>query len=161
MAVDAVSSPSRETSRSRIEQLPDDVLLEIFYRLPCRSAVGRNSVSKRWCSLISHPNFIPHYINHRHQYRYIVLVWIELISAASAFPQFFFFSSFQPQWLTRSSVNSALVHCSRSHKLHFLSTFSLKMGPTALFTYLKIILLQYFQFSVFSFSKISFIQTDP
>ena len=92
-----------------------------------------------------------------------VLVWIALISAASAFPQFFFFffSSFQPQWLTRSSVNSALVHCSRSHKLHFLSTFSLKMGPTALFTHLKIILLQYFQFSVFSFSKISSIQTDP
>ena len=35
------------------------------------------------------------------------------------------------------------------------------MGPTALFTHLKIILLQYFQFSVFSFSKISSIQTDP
>ena len=48
-----------------------------------------------------------------------------------------------------------------SHKLHFLSTFSLKMGPTALFTHLKIILLQCFQFSVFSFSKISSIQTDP
>ena len=92
-----------------------------------------------------------------------VLVWIELFRAASACPQlvFFLYSSFQPQWLTRSSVNSALVHCSRSHKLHFLSTFSLKMGPTALFTHLKIILLQYFQFSVFSFSKISSIQTDP
>ena len=71
MAVNAVSSPSHKTSRSRIEQLPDDVLLEIFYRLPCRSAVGCSSVSKRWCSLISHPNFIPHYINHRHQYQYI------------------------------------------------------------------------------------------
>lgn len=70
MAVNAVSSPSRKTSRSRIEQLPDDMLLEIFYRLPCRSAVGCNSVSKRWCSVISHPNFIPHYINHRHQYQY-------------------------------------------------------------------------------------------
>ena len=91
-----------------------------------------------------------------------VLVWIALISAASAFPQFFFFfSSFQPQWLTRSFVNSALVHCSWSHKLHFLSTFSLKMGLTVLFTHLKIILLQCFQFSVFSFSKISSIQTDP
>ena len=30
----------------------------------------------------------------------------------------------------------------------------------ALFTYLKIILLQYFQFSVFNFSKISSIQMD-
>ena len=48
-----------------------------------------------------------------------------------------------------------------SHKLHFSTTFSLKMGSTVLFIYLKIILLYYFQFSVFSFSKISFIQTDP
>ena len=29
----------------------------------------------------------------------------------------------------------------------------LKMGPTVLFTHLKIILLQYFQFSVFNFSN--------
>ena len=35
------------------------------------------------------------------------------------------------------------------------------MDPTALFTHLKIILLQYFQFSVFSFNKISSIQTHP
>ena len=41
----------------------------------------------------------------------------------------------------------------------FLSNFSLKMGPTSLFTHLKIILLQCFQFSVFSFNKISSIQT--
>ena len=34
------------------------------------------------------------------------------------------------------------------------------MGPTILFTHLKIILLQYFQFLVFSFSRISSIQTD-
>ena len=159
MAVDAVSSPSRETSRSRIEQLPDDVLLEIFYRLPCRSAVGRNSFSKRWCSLISHPNFIPHYINHRHQYRYIVLVWIELISAASAFPQFFFFFSFQPQWLTRSSVNSALVHCSRTPQTLFFINFFIKNGSHSIIHTFK----NYFAtvFSVFSFNKISSIQTDP
>ena len=43
------------------------------------------------------------------------------------------------------SVNSAFVHCSRTHKFHFLSIFSLKMGPTVLFTHLKIILLQWFQ----------------
>ena len=61
----------------------------------------------------------------------------------------------------RSSVNSASLHCLRTHKFHFLSIFSLKMCLTALFIYLKIILLQWFQFSVFSFSKISSIQTDP
>ena len=43
------------------------------------------------------------------------------------------------------SVNSASVHCSRTHKFHFLSIFSLKIGPTVLFTHLKIILLQWFQ----------------
>ena len=47
-----------------------------------------------------------------------------------------------------------------THKSHFWVTFSLKLGPTLLFTYLKIILLQCFQFSVFSFSKISSIQTN-
>ena len=49
----------------------------------------------------------------------------------------------------------------RIHKLHFSATFSLKMSPTALFIHLKIILLQCFQFSIFSFSKISSIQTHP
>ena len=46
-----------------------------------------------------------------HYLIYLVLVWIALISAASAFPQvffFFFFFSFQPQWLTCSSMNNAL-----------------------------------------------------
>ena len=58
-----------------------------------------------------------------------------------------------------TSVSPCTVH--RTHKFHFSATFSSKMGPTVLFTYFKIILLQYFQFSVFSFSKISSIQTDP
>ena len=49
------------------------------------------------------------------------------------------------------------VHCLRTHKFHFSATFSLKMGPTALFTYLK----KYFAI-VFSVSvKISSIQIDP
>ena len=45
-----------------------------------------------------------------------------------------------------SSVNSAFVHCSRTHKFHFLQFFLLKMGPTVLFIYLKNISLQCFQF---------------
>ena len=58
----------------------------------------------------------------------------------------------QPQSLTcqtifKQSVHT--VHCSRTHEFHFLATFSLKMGLTVLFTYLKIILLQCF--SVFNF----------
>ena len=41
-------------------------------------------------------------------------------------------------------------------KYFFSTKTTLKLGPTTLFTYLKIILLQYFQFS-----RISSIQTDP
>ena len=63
-------------------------------------------------------------------------------------------------FLTFLSI-SGPVHCLWTHKFHFLSIFSLKMSPTVLFTHLKIILLQCFQFSVFSFSKISSIQTHP
>ena len=55
-------------------------------------------------------------------------------------------------------MKSAFMHCLQTHKLYFLTTFSLKIGPIVLFTYLKIILLQYFQFSISA--KISSIQTD-
>ena len=47
-------------------------------------------------------------------------------------------------WL--STVNSIYMHCLRTHKFYFLSIFSLKIDPILLFTHLKIILLQYFQF---------------
>ena len=85
----------------------------------------------------------------------IVLVWIALISAASAFPQIFFSFLFSRNgWpVLLWTVHLYIIY--EPHKLHFLSIFSLKMGLTLLFTHLKIILLQYFQFSVFNFSKIS------
>ena len=77
------------------------------------------------------------------------------------FLRFSFFFFFLAALVDFLSVNSVFVHCSWTHKLHFSATFSLKMGPTILFTHLKIILLQCFQFSVFSFSKINSIQTHP
>ena len=105
-------------------------------------------------------------------------VWIQLLRLRLRFFTLFFFSpaadSFREQrllfmwtvagncWLFSlfiSSVGPWIVY--GTHKSHFLVTFSLKLGPTILFTHLKIILLQCFQFSVFSFSKISSIQTDP
>ena len=46
-------------------------------------------------------------------------------------------------------------------QISFFINFFIKNGSTSLFTHLKIILLQCFQFSVFSFSKISSIQTHP
>ena len=93
----------------------------------------------------------------------LVLVWIALklrcvYECCVLFFFFFFFFCFHAFleecgycsmnssckcWLF--SVNSVSVHCSWTHKFHFLSIFSLKMGPTALFTHLKIILLQWFQ----------------
>ena len=73
----------------------------------------------------------------------------------------FFFFFLRADFVDFSTVNSAFMHCSRIHKHHFSVTFSLKMGFTVLFTHLKIILLQCFQFSIFNFNKINSIQTDP
>ena len=81
------------------------------------------------------------------------------VSTFSPFFFSFFFTCFPPYkrplfmygtWTVAATfdqfyVNSASVHCSRTHKFHFLSIFLLKMGPTVLFTHLKIILLQWFQ----------------
>ena len=70
---------------------------------------------------------------------------------------FFFFFLIQPQYLTKSFVNSASMHYSWTHKFHFSVTFSLKIDTTILFIYLK----NYFV-TVFSVSAtISSIQTDP
>ena len=45
------------------------------------------------------------------------------------------------------------MHCSRTYKYFIQIKIKIKMSPTTLFTHLKIILLQYFQFSpaVFAF----------
>ena len=43
-----------------------------------------------------------------------------------------------------------LVHYLRDSQVWISANFSLTLSPTALFTYLKIILLQCFQFSVFN-----------
>ena len=78
-----------------------------------------------------------------------------------AFCLIYLFIIIQPQHLTKSSVNSAFVHCSWIHKFHFSETFLLKMGLTILFTHLKIILLQCFQFQFSVSATISSIQTNP
>ena len=68
--------------------------------------------------------------------------------ARFAFLLFFFFFMSRNIWFFMWTVHG--VHCLRIYKFYFLATFSLKMGHTILFTYLKIILLQYF--SIFSFN---------
>ena len=72
----------------------------------------------------------------------ISAVWIELKMRLCFLLLFFYFFS-RECWLFAWTV-----HCLQTHKNHFSTTFSLKMGLTILFTYLKIILLQCFQFSV-------------
>ena len=67
-----------------------------------------------------------------------------------------FFGSARNCW----QVNCEQCTVHKSHKLHFSETFSLKMGLTVLFTHLKIILLQCFQFQFSVSAKIRFIQTD-
>ncbi|KAL5564560.1 hypothetical protein UlMin_027724 [Ulmus minor] len=55
----------------------DHLLSEILIRLPnCRDVVQCKSVCKRWCSLISSPEFIRTFIHHRHQHRH----WQSLVS---------------------------------------------------------------------------------
>ena len=63
--------------------------------------------------------------------------------------RFFFFFFSRNIWFFLCTVYG--VHCSRTHKFYFLATFLLKMGPTVLFTHLKIILLQYFSVLSFNF----------
>ena len=102
-----------------------------------------------------------------------VYVWIHV--HVSSFFFFFFFTQFLPfETIYHCSRTVAVLftHCSSiihalqqyySHIVHgthshFIQKKILKMGPTILFTLLKIILLQCFQFSVST--KISYIQTD-
>ena len=63
------------------------------------------------------------------------LLW-RLCFCYAVFSSFFFFFWFSLHLLT--------FPCSRTNKFYFSTTFSLKIGSTALFIYLKIILLQYF-----------------
>ena len=83
-------------------------------------------------------------------------VIINLIQCEQCTPQQLF-----QHLLINFSATFQQLFSHRTHKLYFSTTFSLKMRPLVLFTHLKIILLQCFQFLVFNFSKISSIQTDP
>ena len=64
------------------------------------------------------------------------------------FAGFWFFFFVLATCFDFSTMNSLPCTIHGSHKLHFLATFSLKMGHMVLFTHLNIILLQCFQFSI-------------
>ena len=94
----------------------------------------------------------------------LVPVWIEIIVRL----RFLFHISFLFYFLFFQRMNSKITwiycagdnyNCSRTVAALFMHLKILKMGLTVVFTHLKIILLQCFQFSVST--KISCIQTDP
>ena len=72
------------------------------------------------------------------------------------FPSFFF-DSRATAFKRQCTVHALFVHCLLLF-VHCSSKNILKIGPTALFTHLKIILLQHFQFSISA--KISCIQIE-
>ena len=70
----------------------------------------------------------------------LVHVWIQIITSASTFIcLFFFFLEAYFVAVVFSQWVSYIVH--ETHKLLFSTKILLKMGPTALLTHLKIILL--------------------
>ena len=87
-------------------------------------------------------------------------IWVFVLRFSLFFFSFFFFFV-QPAFVDFFTVNNVSVHCLQIHKFHFSAIFSLKMGLTALFIHLKIILLQCFQFQFLVSAKISSIQTYP
>ena len=58
---------------------------------------------------------------------------------------------FKPLVLCPRFIFVSSMHCSQDSQIRNLIKLTLKLRPTVLFTYLKIILLLYFQFSIFNF----------
>ena len=75
-----------------------------------------------------------------------------------AFLSFLFFLAEKFDFSTNFQPHVGPVHCSRTHKFYFSATFSLKMGPTVLFTLKNYFVIMFFSFQ---FSVFSCIQTDP
>ena len=75
----------------------------------------------------------------------LVNVWIASVSSLSPLFLFFFFGKVNFHVICTVQWVSCTIY--GTHKPLFSTKLSLKMGPTTLFTYLKIILLQCFQFS--------------
>ncbi|XP_021734160.1 F-box protein CPR30-like [Chenopodium quinoa] len=51
----------RKPRRRKVRRLPNDVLTDIFHKLPCNSMVRSKLVCKEWYSIISNPDFMQEY----------------------------------------------------------------------------------------------------
>ena len=55
------------------DDLPDEIVLDIFARLPVKSLLRFRCVCKPWYSSIANPNFITtHLLNHNHHHGYVI-----------------------------------------------------------------------------------------
>ena len=136
----------------------DDITIDLWSSINFTST---KNIRKK-CNLLCNNGFDKIYIKQKDIKCVFELAFAALRFSFYVFSFFFFITCFPPHkrllfmyctWTVAATfdqfyVNSASVHCSRTHKFHFLSIFSLKMGPTVLFTHLKFFLLQCFQFSV-------------
>ncbi|XP_020240464.1 uncharacterized protein LOC109819231 [Cajanus cajan] len=68
MAATKSPSPNYSATKSNttINNLSEDSLTEIFCKLPCKSLFTCKSISKRWLTLISNPNFHSLYLTHQY-----------------------------------------------------------------------------------------------
>lgn len=55
----------RRKRRTATDDLPIDLVFEILHRLDLKSATRCKSVSKEWCSVITHPFFVRCFVNSR------------------------------------------------------------------------------------------------
>jgi hypothetical protein len=69
-------SSAKLSSKCDINYLSDDLLAQIFTRLPFRSTVGCKCVSKRWFDSISSPYFIKQFISHQHSLFKSILIFV-------------------------------------------------------------------------------------
>ena len=74
---------------------------------------------------------------------------------------FFFFYAFCFRQGTMITIPVLYQYCLHTVAILFMYLKILKIGPMVLFIHLKIILLQYFQFSVFSFNKNKLYKNGP
>ena len=135
----------------------DDITIDLWSSINFTST---KNIRKK-CNLLCNNGFDKIYIKQKDIKCVFELAFTALRFSFYVFSFFFFFfiTCFPPHkrllfmyctWTVVTTfdqfyVNSASMHCSRSHKFHFLSIFLLKMDHTVLFTHLKIILLQWFQ----------------
>ncbi|KAK7251493.1 hypothetical protein RIF29_34752 [Crotalaria pallida] len=109
MAMAGISCSYVKYSLTNINNLSDDILQEIFARLPSRSVARCNCVRKKWLGLISSPSFIHFFICRQHSLYNTFLMFISPREVMLIFPHVFDESQSHPQSLSTQNTPSSLV----------------------------------------------------